>query len=182
MTTSSPSTNKNVSVLSYTDPVDGSCCSTVPVLTAYVKLPSDSLQMWQDGFQCYFGSLGLAFALLLITARCGVCFRRVLFLELSTISSSPVDLIFEYSPLKCWHVHSSEILTNPLLILTYTVVQLFFSDVSFGCKKRQQICNWFVFFSTGFATRSKAVEKHGRSAGRRKESVWEKTKSDQGTY
>lgn len=58
------------------------------------------------GFQSCRGSLGSAFSWLWITARCGVCFRRIMFPILTTvqpwrpfITALNVNLMFEHPPI-----------------------------------------------------------------------------------
>lgn len=66
---------------------------TVPIVicNAVARFPSETGSLWQDGSQSCSGSSGSSFSLLLITARCGVCFRRIMFPILTTILSSPGD-------------------------------------------------------------------------------------------
>lgn len=51
---------------------------------------------WQmyslDGFWSCSGSSGSSFSWLLITARCAICFRRIMFPILTTVLSNPRDL------------------------------------------------------------------------------------------
>ena len=101
MTLVPPSTN-NVYICqfpSYTDQVDGSCnCSYRRKVSRYTRFPlhNGSVQLAdvQPG-QLVSPAPGPQvhpLPWLLITARCGICFRRIVFPILTTVLSSPGDL------------------------------------------------------------------------------------------
>lgn len=85
-------TKVTLSISSCTDQVDGSCNSYYNITSYCTRFPSDFGSLWQDRSQSCSGYSDSSFSLLLITARCGVCFRRIMFPILTTVLFKPGDL------------------------------------------------------------------------------------------